>query len=72
VCDAEVRSDDGSDHRTPAQRRADALGEVCRQWLDSPVRPSVGSERPHVVATMDLASLEGRAVGDPSFRTPGS
>jgi hypothetical protein len=61
VCDAEVRSDDGSDHRTPAQRRADALGEVCRQWLDSPVRPSVGSERPHVVVTMDLASLEGRA-----------
>lgn len=33
VLDAEVRSK-AEDDRTPAQRRADALGEVCRQWLD--------------------------------------
>ena len=25
-----------------AQRRADAMGEICRQWLDSGERPSVG------------------------------
>ena len=40
VMDAEVRSG-AEDGRTPAQRRADALGEVCRQWLDRSDRPSV-------------------------------
>jgi hypothetical protein len=58
--DAQVRSGDGSDARTPAQRRADALGEICRQWLDGADRPVVAGERPHVVITMDLAALEGR------------
>src|SRR3990170_234936 len=33
VLDAESRTDT-EDDRTPAQRRADALGEICRQWLD--------------------------------------
>jgi Domain of unknown function (DUF222)/HNH endonuclease len=49
------------DARTPAQRRADALGEICRQWLDLAERPLVSGERPHVVVTMDIASLERRA-----------
>jgi hypothetical protein len=49
------------DPRTPAQRRADALGEICRQWLDLAERPVVSGERPHVVVTMDIASLERRA-----------
>jgi hypothetical protein len=48
------------DARTPAQRRADALGEICRQWLDLAERPLVSGERPHVVVTMDIESLEGR------------
>jgi hypothetical protein len=63
VEDADVRAREGSgaeDSRTPAQRRADALGEVCRQWLDLAERPVVSGERPHVVVTMDLESLEGR------------
>ena len=34
VLDAESRSRGEDDDRTPAQRRADALGEICRQWLD--------------------------------------
>lgn len=34
VLDAESRSRGQDDDRTPAQRRADALGEICRQWLD--------------------------------------
>ena len=34
------------DARTPAQRRADALGEICRQWLDLAERPLVSGERP--------------------------
>jgi hypothetical protein len=49
------------DVRTPAQRRADALGEICRGYLDSAERPVVAGERPHVTVTLDLASLEGRA-----------
>jgi hypothetical protein len=65
VLDAEVRASDGSDTRSAAQRRADALGEICRQWLDSSERPSVGGERPHVTLTMPLDSLtpeEARSV----------
>ncbi len=64
VCDAEVRSHE--DVRTPAQRRADALGEICRQWLDRTDRPLVGTERPHVTVTVDLQTLEAR------LPTPGS
>lgn len=56
VLDAEARSG-GSDERTPAQRRADALGEVCRQWLDRSERPSVAGERPHVTVTIDADTL---------------
>jgi len=41
VIDIEARTGDGPGLRTPGQRRADALGEVCRQWLASADRPSV-------------------------------
>ena len=61
VMDASVRSGEGEDPRTPAQRRADALGEVCRQWLDRSDRPTVGGERPHLTVTVDLPVLEARA-----------
>jgi hypothetical protein len=47
VVDAEARSRGEDDDRTPAQRRADALGEICRQWLDRGDRPTVAGERPH-------------------------
>jgi plasmid maintenance system antidote protein VapI len=52
------------DERVPAQQRADALGEICREWLDLADRPTLGGERPHVVVTMNLTSLEARAVLD--------
>ncbi|HJS27269.1 MAG TPA: DUF222 domain-containing protein [Actinomycetota bacterium] len=61
VADHEARTGDPKDMRTPTQRRADALGELCRQWLDSLDRPTVGGERPHVVVTMDVRTLEARA-----------
>jgi hypothetical protein len=51
------------DERTPAQRRADALGEICREWLDLADRPTLGGERPHVVVTMDLQALRARSGG---------
>lgn len=59
--DAETRSASGPDLRTPTQRRADALGEICRRWLGSPERPNIGGERPHVVVTIDLESLVERS-----------
>src|SRR5918996_3619347 len=52
VQDVEVRSNDRTDTRSPARRRADALGEICRQWLDSSNRPVVAGERPHVIVTI--------------------
>jgi hypothetical protein len=61
VCDAEVR--EAEDTRSWPRRRAEALGEICRQWLDTADRPLVGGERPHVTVTVDLATLEGALPG---------
>jgi hypothetical protein len=57
VLDAESRSTREGDDRTPAQRRADALGEICRQWLDLADRPNVGGEKPHVTVTVGVDTL---------------
>ncbi len=59
------------DRRSPAQRRADALGEVCRGWLDHADRPSVAGERPHVTVTIDLQTLETRRGGVAELATSG-
>jgi Domain of unknown function (DUF222)/HNH endonuclease len=66
VQDAERRSADPRDDRTPAQRRADALGEVCRQFLDRVDRPSVGGERPHLTVLLEADALrtDGRGVAE--------
>ena len=61
VVDAEVRAT--GDLRTFAQRRADALGEICRRHLDSADRPAVAGERPHVTVSVDLEVLERRGGG---------
>jgi Domain of unknown function (DUF222)/HNH endonuclease len=53
----------GDDPRSAAQRRADALGEVCRGWLSHADRPIVGGERPHITVVADLDTLEGRSPG---------
>jgi hypothetical protein len=67
VQDAEARTRRRDDERTPAQRRADALGEICRQWLDRGDRPSVGGERPHLTVTVPLEALRS-ASGTPKDR----
>jgi hypothetical protein len=59
LLDAESKTSRKDDYRTPEQRRADALGEICRQWLDSTKRPSVGGERPHVTVTVGADALKG-------------
>jgi len=61
--DADVRTRDADDRRTPAQRRADALVQVCRHYLDSSDRPTVAGERPHVIVTLDIETLERRDGG---------
>ena len=55
------RRKDPDDHRTPTQRRVDALGEICRQWLGAPERSEVAGERPHIAVVVDLRSLQGGA-----------
>jgi hypothetical protein len=64
VIDAEARVDDGDDRRTPAQRRADALGEICRGWLDRSDRPAVAGERPHVSVVVQVDDLVARRSGE--------
>jgi Domain of unknown function (DUF222)/HNH endonuclease len=61
--DAELRSPDPEDRRTPAQRRADALYEMCRQWMDLADRPAVRGERPHVTVMVDIEALRGAPGG---------
>jgi hypothetical protein len=64
VVDAEARSGDEDDRRTSAQRRADALGEICRGWLDRADRPTVAGDRPHVTVTIDLHDLAASGSGE--------
>ncbi len=68
VVDAEVRLGDGDDSRSPAQRRADALGQICRGWLDGGSKADVSGERPHVNLTVPLALLTDRSPAGGSFR----
>ena len=67
VMDAGVHASGEPDARTPAQRRADALGEICRQWLDRSDRPTVGGERPHLTVTMSADDLTDDAPGAGAF-----
>ena len=53
---------DPEDGRSPQQRRADALVEICRRHLDTSDRPQVGGERPHLTVTVDVATFQGRGA----------
>lgn len=60
VQDADLRGGGRTpDSRSPAQRRADALAELCRQWLGSADRPKVAGERPHLTVVVDVEALAG-------------
>ena len=62
LLDPEARSAaSNGDNRTPAQRRADALVDLCRSHLGHGVAAHNGGERPHLTVTVDLEVLEGRA-----------
>ncbi|MET8278812.1 DUF222 domain-containing protein [Micromonospora sp. NPDC005174] len=45
------------DDRSPGQRRADALGEICRLTLRTGHLPDNGGDRPQLVVTMSLDAL---------------
>jgi hypothetical protein len=47
--------------RTPKQRRADALVEICRQSLERRDLPITGGEKPHLNVELVLETLEQRA-----------
>jgi Domain of unknown function (DUF222) len=49
----------GTEARTPAQRRADALVELARRALDWGELPDRGGERPHLAVTVPLETLMG-------------
>jgi hypothetical protein len=57
VLDPGSRAARAEDGRSTPQRRADALGEICRGWLDSGRQSGAGGERPHVTVTVDLETL---------------
>ncbi len=55
---------DETDDRSPTQRRADALVELCRDYLDHGDTPVRGGEKPHISLLVSLDSLESR-IGKP-------
>ena len=45
------------DDRTATQRRADALVDLARRKLDGGGLPQVGGQKPHLMVTVDMATL---------------
>jgi hypothetical protein len=45
------------DKRTAAQRRADAWVDIARRQLDGGQLPQVGGQKPHLMVTVDMATL---------------
>jgi hypothetical protein len=56
LCAPRPSGNDG-DTRSPGQRRADALVEVCRLALARDELPDHGGQRPQIVVTIDLETL---------------
>lgn len=57
--DAATPPPSADDRRSAANRRAEALGGICGQWLANGTTTS-GGTRPHVSLVVDLDTLEGR------------
>jgi hypothetical protein len=66
---------DPDDTRTPAQRRADAIGDLAQAWLDRGEGPTRQGAKPHLLATIDLTGLlsddAAQAVRDGRLRFSG-
>ena len=51
---AQNPDDDGQPARSPATRRADALGDICRHFLDHQQTRRGGRHRPHLNLVLDI------------------
>ena len=51
------------DERTATQRRADAMGDLARAFLEGSETAVVGGERPHMAIHLDLPGLRGEPGG---------
>jgi hypothetical protein len=61
IVDRDARG--GADMRTAAQRRADALAEICSAWLASGDRARVAGERPNLTVVVDIDVLQRKRAG---------
>ncbi len=52
-----------NDDRTPSQRRADALEDLSRGFLESTETPEIGGEKPHLNIHVDVDALEASPGG---------
>jgi len=68
------RHDGDAAPRTPAQRRADALVDICAAAHKTPDAPSHGGDATEVVVTIPLATLSGASVSGaaPASASPAS
>ena len=67
---ADPANTDPYDVRTPRQRRADAVTEVCRFWLDrNDTAVTSGGTKPHITVTVDYEHLVDSGRSDPSVVT---
>ncbi len=59
--DAAARPVDADEHRSPAQRQAEALADACGFVLDHGDLPACGGARPHLNVLVGLEDLQNRA-----------
>ena len=64
---AETRDLDGEPGRAPAERRADALTDICQHYLDNQQTRPGGRHRPHLNLLVDLDTMTGRFVDGPTL-----
>src|SRR6202049_2489778 len=57
VLDALMGPPAADDHRTAPQRRADAMADLAHRQLDGGQLPQVGGQKPHLMVTVDMATL---------------
>ncbi len=55
--DSVMKPPAADDDRMPKQRRADAWVEIARRQLDGGQLPEVGGQKPHLMVTVDMATL---------------
>jgi hypothetical protein len=65
VLDALMGPPAADDNRTAPQRRADAMADLARRQLDGGRLPEVGGQKPHLMVTVDMATLS-KQPGSPA------